>query len=66
VVSHGSELRQVQVFVGVFLGLSEKKKEEKSRGMKASSSPASHVQGKKKTHSAVQNSTIWGFSLLFF
>jgi hypothetical protein len=56
----------VGVFVGVFLGLSEKKKEVKSRGTKASSSPASRVQGKKKTHSAIQNDTVWGFSLLFF
>jgi len=56
----------VGVFVGVFLGFSEKKKEVKSRGTKASSSPASRVQGKKKTHSAIQNDTVWGFSLLFF
>jgi hypothetical protein len=57
----------VGVFVGVFLGLSEKKKKEvKSRGTKASSSPASRVQGKKKTHSAIQNDIVWGFSLLFF
>jgi hypothetical protein len=41
------------VFVGVFLMFSEKEGEEKSRGENSSSSSASRVQGKKKTHSAV-------------
>jgi hypothetical protein len=54
------------VFVGVFLMFSEKEGEEKSRGENSSSSSASRVQGKKKTHSAVQNGIVWGFSLFFF
>jgi len=44
---------------------SEKEGEEKSRGENSSSSSASRIQGKKKTHSAVQNDTVWGFSLSF-
>jgi len=63
VVGHESQLRQMGVFVGVFLMFSEKEGEEKSRGENSSSSSASRVQGKKKTHSAVQNGTVWGFSL---
>jgi hypothetical protein len=43
----------------------KKEGEEKNRGMKSSSSLASPVQGKKKTHSAVQNDTILGFSFFF-
>jgi hypothetical protein len=38
--------------------LFSRKGEEKSKGRKSSSSPASRVQGKKKTHSAVQKGTI--------
>jgi hypothetical protein len=56
----------VGVLVGVFLMLSGKGGEEKSRGENSSSSSASRVQGKKKTHSAVQNGIVWGFSLSFF
>jgi hypothetical protein len=43
--------------VSVFL----KKKGWKTEAENPSSSPASRVQGKKKTHSAVQNKTILGF-----
>jgi len=59
VVGHWSEFRQVgEVVVGVFLKLSKKEGEEESRGENASSSSASRVQGKKKTHSVVQNGTV--------
>jgi len=43
VAGQRSELRQVGVFVGIFLRLSEKEGNEKSRGTKASYSPASRV-----------------------
>jgi hypothetical protein len=52
--------------LSVFLGLSEKEGGEKNRGAKASSSPASRVQGKKKTHIVVQNSTVWVFLFIYF
>jgi hypothetical protein len=48
--------------VGVFLMFRREREREKSV-KKSSSSPASHVQGKKKTHSVVQNGTVW---VLFF
>jgi hypothetical protein len=37
-----------------------------SRGEKSSSSLASRIQGKKKGYSAVQNSTVLGFSFFFY
>jgi hypothetical protein len=43
--------------VSVFL----KENAVENKGRISSSSPASRVQGKKKTHSAVQNDTILGF-----
>jgi hypothetical protein len=46
--------------VGVFFMFFEGRGREKSV-KKSSSSPVSHVQGKKKTHSAIQNSTVWVF-----
>jgi len=51
--------------VGVFLGLSEKEGEEKQGKAAASSSPASCIQGKKKTHSALKTTPLWA-SLSFF
>jgi hypothetical protein len=56
----------VGVLVGVFLMLSGKGGEEKSRGENSSSSPASRVQVKKKTHSAVQNDTVLGLCSFLF
>jgi hypothetical protein len=53
-----------EFMVGVFLMLFRERGREKSI-KKSSSSPASHVQGKKKTHSAIQNGTVWVF-LFFF
>jgi hypothetical protein len=52
--------------VGVFLGLSKKEGEKKNKGAKASASPASRVQGKKKTRSVVQNGTVWVFFIYLF
>jgi hypothetical protein len=62
VVATGQSLGKWRVFVGVSLRRSEKVGGEKSSGTKSSSSPTSLVQGNKKTHSAVQNGTVWGFS----
>ena len=44
--------------VDVFLMLFGERGREKSVKKRSSSSPASHIQGKKKTHCAVQNGTI--------
>jgi len=52
--------------VGVFLGLSKKDGKEKNKGAKASASPASRVQGKKKNHNVVQNDTVWVFFIYLF
>ena len=65
-VGYRSKFRQVGVLVGVFLMLSGKGGEEKSRGENSSSSPASRVQVKKKTHSAVQNDTVLGLCSFLF
>jgi hypothetical protein len=51
--------------VGVFLMLFRERGREKSI-KKSSSSPASHVQGMKKTHSAIQNGTVWIFLFFFY
>ena len=59
---HELEFRQVGVVGRRFFGsFGERGRGEKQGKVAASSSPASHVQGKKKTHSAVQNSTVSGF-----
>jgi len=53
--------KQVGSFCRYLFKLFWRKGEEKSRGRKSSSSPASRVQGKKKTHTVVQNGTVWVF-----
>jgi len=59
---HELEFRQVGVVGRRFFGsFGERGRGEKQGKVVASSSPASRVQGKKKTHSAVQNGTVSGF-----
>jgi hypothetical protein len=59
---HELEFRQVGVVGRRFFGsFGERGRGEKQGKVAASSSPASRVQGKKKTHSAVQNGTVSGF-----
>jgi len=53
------------VVVGAFLIFFRERGREKSV-KNSSSSPASHVQGKKKTHGAFQNDTVWVSSFLLF
>jgi len=53
--------KQVGRFCRHLFKLFQRKGEEKSRGRKSSSSPASRVEGKKKTHNVVQNDTFWVF-----
>ena len=55
VVGHGSELRQMGALGRCLFEFQEREGEGKAA---ASSSPASRVQGKKKTHSAVQNDIV--------
>jgi len=46
----------------IILRVQRKKGGKKNKGESSSSSPASLVQGKKKTlHNAVQNDTVWVF-----
>jgi hypothetical protein len=62
---HELEFRQVGVVGRCFFGsFGERGRGEKQGKVAASSSPASRVQGKKKTHSAVQNGTVSGFFFL--
>ena len=57
----GQSLGKWGLWVGVFL--SSRREREGEGKVAASSSPALRVQGKKKTHSAIQNNTV---SSLFF
>ena len=69
VLGHGSEFRQMGGFIGFFWVLGEREIERERnrwRGTYAFSFPASRIQGKKKTHSVVQNDTILGFFSFFF
>jgi len=62
VVGHGSEFMQVGLWSASF-SCFRRKREKKAGEKKSYSSPASCVQGKKKTYSAVQNGIVSGFFL---
>ena len=60
-IGHRSEVIQVGLWSVFFMLFGERGREKLVK--KSHSSPASHVQRKKKTYSAVQNDTIWVFFL---